>query len=55
MTSNMFEVANAALQITEYVTDALTPTLAFVGQPIIETDAHADTDNSSITLTHHVA
>jgi hypothetical protein len=55
MPSNIFDVANAALQITEYVADALTPTLAFVGQPIIETDAHADTDNSSITLAHHAA
>ncbi|SFU21548.1 hypothetical protein [Mesorhizobium sp. YR577] len=51
--SNVFDVANVALQITEYVADALTPTLKFVGQPILETDAHMDTDHSS--LTQHAA
>jgi len=51
--SNVFDIANAALQITEYVADALTPMLKFVGQPILETDAHTDTDHSS--LTQHAA
>lgn len=53
---NMFEeVAHSALQITEGVADAITPILAFVGQPIIEDDAHTDTDHSINVLAHHVA
>ncbi|MDX8532461.1 hypothetical protein RFM41_29400 [Mesorhizobium sp. VK25A] len=53
--SNMFEVAHAALQITEGVADAITPTLTFVGQPIIEDDAHTDTDHSIHVSIQHVA
>jgi hypothetical protein len=52
--TNMFEVAHAALQITEGVADAITPTLTFVGQPIVEDDAHTDTDHSHLSI-HHVA
>lgn len=53
--SNMFEMAHSALQITEGVADVITPILTFVGQPIIEDDAHADTDHSTNASTHHVA
>lgn len=55
MPSNIFEVTNAALQITEFVADALTPTLTFVGQPIIEVDGPADMDNANSTSAQHAA
>lgn len=51
--SNMFEVANAAMQITESVADAITPILKFVGQPFIDTDAHTDGDHSHNNAGHH--
>lgn len=49
---NIFEAAESALQLSDGLISLLTPTISFIGQPIVDGNDHHDFANSNGSLLH---